>query len=316
MRIGIITRGNKNYSTKRLIRAANALGHRVTLLDPWDCTLYLQSGQPSITHNGRSVERLDALIPRLSSATAKYGLEVVSQFEHIGVPSVNPSSAIETARNKWRTLRVLSAAKLPISPSFAAGSTEHLDKPISRIGGYPFLIKPFEGTQGGGIMLFETPMTAKSALDTLWSLKQDYIAQRFHHEAAGRDVRVLVVGKRALGAMERVAQQGEFRANVHRGALGRQMTLTEEISTLAVAAAQAVGLGIAGVDLLRTDEGLVLLEVNPSPGFEGFETTTLRDVATEMVRYAELVSGKAPIQPIIPSNGADTDTSPRHSPEN
>ncbi|GIX05678.1 MAG: putative alpha-L-glutamate ligase [Candidatus Poribacteria bacterium] len=290
MRIGILSRGRLNYSTRRLGRAANRRGHRVTLMDPFDCTMFVAAGRPRILHRGRSVEGLHVLIPRLSSATARYGLEVIAHFEWVGVPSVNPAEAIATARNKWRALRALSEAGVPVPASFAAGSTEGLERAVARIGGYPFLIKPFEGTQGNGLILLETATTAALTLDTLWNLRQDYVAQRFYAESAGSDVRVLVVGDRVLGAMQRVAAPGEFRANFHRGGLGRAIPIEEEIAELAVRAARAVGLGVAGVDLLLTHEGPVVLEVNPSPGFEGFEQATGADVADAIVAYAERIA--------------------------
>jgi ribosomal protein S6--L-glutamate ligase len=294
MRIGVLSRGRQNYTIRRIMEAAHAQRHRVTLMDPFDCTLYIRAGRPLIAHNGRSVDRLDVLLPRLSPQTARYGIEVVAHFEDAGVPSVNPSGAIETARSKWRTLRALSRQGIPVPPSFAAGSARFLDKAVGRIGGYPFLIKPFEGTQGLGIMLFETPLTARSAMDTLWALRQDYVAQEFYPEATGRDTRVLVVAGRALGAMERIAMPGDFRANVHQGALGRAVPFDPAVESLAVCAAAAVGLRVTGVDLLLTESGPVVLEVNPSPGFEEFERVTGCDVAAAIVSCCAAV-GDTPI---------------------
>ena len=286
MRIGILSRAQHSYATTRLATAARKRGHRVTLMDPFECALYLASGGPRVTHRGRSVERLDVLVPRLSSATAAYGLEVVAHFESSGVPSVNPSDAIATARHKWRTLRILADSGLPIPASFAAGDPDDLDRAIKRVGGYPFIAKPFHGTGGEGIMLFETPLTAKSALDTVWNLRQDYVGQRFYAQIES-DLRVLVVGSRVLGGMERVAREGDFRSNMHRGAMGRAVAVPTEVADLAISAARAVQLGIAGVDMLRVSHGAVVLEVNPSPGFEGFEQVTHHDVADAMIRYAE-----------------------------
>lgn len=285
LRIGILSRGKRNHATRRLAEAANELGHRVSLMDPFDCTLFLDGQRPYVAHNGRSVDRLDGLVPRLSPQTSKYGLEVVAHFETAGVASVNSAAAIELARHKWRSLRTLAAHGVPTPASFVAGNAAFLDKSIARIGGYPFLIKPFEGTQGVGIMLFETPLTAKSALDTLWNLRQDYVAQTFYSEAAGRDIRVLVVGGKAIGAMERLASDGDFRANVHRGAIGRAIRVTDEIEEIALRAVRAMDLRVAGVDLLSTRDGLVVLEVNPSPGFEGFEEATKQDVARVIMEY-------------------------------
>ena len=292
MRIGVISRGKKNYSTVRLVKAANELGHRVTLMDPWDCTMYIAAGAPTITHNERSVDGLDVVIPRLGTATAEYGLEVVSHFEHVGVPSVNSATAIETARHKWRRLRALAEHGLPVPATFLAGAPGDLDRGVKRVGGYPLITKPFEGTQGSGIMLFETPLTMKSALLAFWGMSKNFIAQEFSPEASGRDIRVLVVGGKVIGAMERVAAEGDFRANLHRGGHARAIRASEEMVDLSVRAAAAVGLGIAGVDMLRLGDDLVVLEVNPSPGFEGFEEATRRDVARIMIKHAmEVASG-------------------------
>jgi ribosomal protein S6--L-glutamate ligase len=293
MRIGIISRGKKNYSTLRLVKASNELGHRVTLMDPWDCTMYIATGGPAITHNERSVEGLDVVIPRLGSATAEYGMELVAHFEHVGVPSVNGAGAIELARHKWRSLRVLAEHGLPVPATFLAGAVGDLDRGVKRVGGYPLITKPFQGTQGSGIMLFETPLTMKSALLAFWNMGKNFIAQEFSPEASGRDIRVLVVGDEVIGAMERVAAEGDFRANLHRGGQARAIRASDEITDLAVRAAAAVGLGIAGVDMLRMGNDLVVLEVNPSPGFEGFEEATRRDVARVMVKHAMSVASGA-----------------------
>lgn len=290
MRIGIISRGKKNYSTRRLVEAAHELDHRVTLMDPWDCTMYLAAGGPGITHNERSVEGLDVVIPRLGTATADYGLEVVAHFQHVGVPCVNGAAAIETARHKWRSLRVLAERGLPVPATFLAGAPGDLDRGVKRVGGYPLITKPFEGTQGSGLMLFETPLTMKSALTAFWDMGKNFIAQEFSPEASGRDIRVLVVGGSVIGAMERVAAEGDFRANLHRGGHARAIRASEEIAEIAVRATSALGLGISGVDLLRLGGELVVLEVNPSPGFEGFEQATRLDVARVMIKHAMAVA--------------------------
>ncbi len=290
MRIGILSRSKRNYSTRHLARAARARGHRVTIMDPFDCALFLGARRPTVTHRGRSVEGLDVLIPRLSSATAAYGLEVIAHFEQAGVPSVNPSTAITTARNKWRALRVLAQNGVPVPPSFAAGNVEDVDRAVKRTGGYPIVAKPFQGTGGEGIMLFDTPLTVKSALDTVWSLRQDYIGQRFYMDVQS-DVRLFVVGDAVVGAMERTAREGDFRANVHRGAMGRAIAVEDGLVELGLRVARAIGLGVAGIDVLVMAGTTVVLEANPSPGFEGLEQVTGQDVAAQVIRYAERVGG-------------------------
>ena len=288
MRIGILSRNKRSYATRNISKAARTMGHRVTVMDPFDCTLYMGAGKPSVTHHGRSVERLDVIIPRFSLATAAYGIEVLAQFEELHVPSVNSSRAIETARNKWRAMRALANCGIPVPASFAAGNPADLDRAIKRIGGFPCVAKPFQGSAGQGIMLFETPLTAKSALDTLWNLRQDYITQRFFMDVDA-DIRVFVVGDRILGAMERIPQVGDFRGNMHRGAMGRVIPVDDQLTELAIGAARAIGLGVAGVDVLRLRGTSVVLEANPSPGFEGFESVTGQDVAREIIAYAESV---------------------------
>jgi ribosomal protein S6--L-glutamate ligase len=286
MRIGILSRGKENYSVKRLHRAANRMGHVVTLMDPFDCYLHIGCKGRTIYHRRRPVDNLDVVIPRLSAATARYGLTVIEHFEWVGVPLINSARAIEDARNKFRSLRILESHGIPVPPTFTVGSTEFLDKSVKRTGNYPFIAKPFEGTQGKGIVLLDTPLSLSSTIGAMCDLYRDYIIQPFIGEAAGRDIRALVIGGELICAMQRIARNGEFRANIHRGAMGVMIELKSEYAEIALRAANAMQLGISGVDILETKKGPVVIEVNPSPGFEGLEAATGMDIARKMIEYA------------------------------
>jgi ribosomal protein S6--L-glutamate ligase len=294
MRIGILARGKENYSIKRLHRAANRMGHVVTLMDPFDCYLHIGCKGHAIYHRRRPVDNLDVVIPRLGAATARYGLTVVEHFEWVGVPLVNSAKAIDDARNKFRSLRILESHGIPVPPTFTVGSTEFLEHSARRTGNYPFIAKPFEGTQGRGIMLLDTPLALSSTIGAMCDLYKDYIIQSFIEEAAGRDIRALVIGGELICAMQRIARDGEFRANIHRGAVGIMIELKTEYAEIALKAADAMQLGISGVDILETKKGPVVIEVNPSPGFEGLEAATGMDIARKMIEYAVSCAKKKP----------------------
>jgi ribosomal protein S6--L-glutamate ligase len=293
MRIGIISRQKKTYATRRLAQAAKERGCIAWVMDPFEIYIHVGGKGGSIYFGSRSAERLNVIIPRLSRVTAKYGMEVLHHFEMAGIPSVNPAQAIANSRNKLRSLAILARHGIPVPPTFAAGSLRFLDRAVKRTGDYPFILKPFEGTQGKGIIVVDNPTTLYSLLDALWERSEDYIVQPFYVEAAGRDIRALVVGGRVLCAMRRVAQDGEFRANIHRGAVGFLTRLTDDEERIAVEATEALGLGIAGVDMIQTIDGIMVIEVNSSPGFEGLERATGMDVAGAMVDYAIKLAEKA-----------------------
>ena len=293
MRLGILSRAIGAYSTRALTIAASRAGHHTVVMDPWKCALYLRAGSPRVAYDGSPVDHLDAVIARFGSATAPYGLEVLRQFESAGALTLNSAEAVETARHKWRSLLAFEKAGLPIPPTFTAGDPEVLEKAVKRIGGYPFIAKPFQGTQGSGIILFETPVSAKSTLSALWSLSRNYIGQQFYPEAEGVDIRAMVIGEKVEGAMRRVAPKGEFRANLHCGGSGYATRISPSMERLAVAAAKAVGLGFAGVDMLQVGQDVYLLEANPSPGLEGMESATGIDMAARVIRHVEtLVKGR------------------------
>ena len=286
MKIAILSRGPQNHATRRLSEAARTAGHIAGVLDPFGFYLHIGGTQNRITYHGKPVEDLDIVIPRFSRTTAQYGEEVVAHFEWVGIPVINRSKAIAAARHKFRSLRILAQHGLPIPPSLTVGSAAFLENAVAEIGEYPFILKPFYGTHGRGLMLLDTPTSLTSTVDALCDLHHDYVIQAFVKEAGGVDIRILVVGGEAIAAMKRSAPPGEFRANIHKGASGEAVTLPDEYIRLAIKATAALELEIAGVDLLETSEGPVVLEVNPSPGFEELESVTGIDIAGAIIEFA------------------------------
>ncbi|MDE0010202.1 MAG: RimK family alpha-L-glutamate ligase [Candidatus Poribacteria bacterium] len=285
MKIGILSRGPQNHSTRSLSEAAFKAGHTAEVLDPFGFYLHIGNDNSRITYQGKPAEDFDVLIPRLSRTTVRYGEEVVAHFEWIGTPVVNRARSIVAARHKFHSLRILAQQGLPIPPSLTVGSAAFLEDTVAEMGDYPFILKPFHGTHGTGVMLLDTPTSLTSAVDALCDLHEDYVIQPFMAEAGGVDIRVLVVGGKAIAAMKRSAPVGEFRANVHRGASGEAVSLPDAYTDVAIRAAAALELEIAGVDLLQTNAGPVVLEVNPSPGFEELESVTGINIAGAIVEF-------------------------------
>lgn len=286
MKIGIISFGTQNHATRRLVEAVLAVGHTPQVLNPFGFYLHIGGSGTCIYYEDTSATDFDVMLPRLSAATAQYGEEVVAHLEWVGTPVVNRSYAIANARHKFRALRILAQHGLPVPPSFAAGSARHVDQSVDQTGEYPFIMKPFEGTHGNAILLLDTPISLRSAIDAMCDLHQDYVIQPFIGESAGNDVRVIVVGGKIVASMRRTAQQGEFRSNIHRGGQGHPIELQSEYGDMAVRATEAMELDIAGVDLLETPAGPIVLEVNPSPGFEEIEAVTGIKVAEAMIAFA------------------------------
>lgn len=286
MNIAILSRGPENHSTRSLVEAANKAGHTAHVRDPFGFYMQIGGTGPRMTYDGTLAQNFDVVIPRLSGATARYGGEVLSHFEWLGVPVVNSADAIANARHKFRSLRILAQHGLPIPPSLTVGSASFLEDAVPQIGEYPFILKPFYGTHGIGVMLLDTPTSLTSTVEAMCELHRDYIIQSFIAEAAGVDIRVLVVGGKVIAAMKRYASPGEFRANIHQGANGQAIKLTDEYSCIATEAATALNLGIAGVDILQTNNGPVILEVNTSPGFEELESVTGTNIAKTMIDFA------------------------------
>ncbi len=287
MRIGLLSATPRAYSTRRLKQAAKARGHKVKLIDYLKFALYVEENTARLFINGKSQSKLDAVIPRIGTSATFFGTAVVRQFEQLGVFALNGSHAISVARDKLRTLQVLSRHRLGIPASIFVQHKDHILPAIDQVGGAPVMIKLLEGTQGIGVILAESNRSAEAIVETLHVAKQNVLIQKFVAESRGKDIRAFVVGGRVVAAMRRVAQGDEFRSNVHRGGLTEAVKLNAEYESTAIRAAQIIGLNVAGVDLLESIQGPLITEVNASPGLEGIEEATGIDVADAIISYLE-----------------------------
>ena len=287
MNIGILSRNPDLYSTKRLVEAAKAKGHNVRIIDHLKCNLVMQEDKPQVHYKNENLDNLDAVIPRIGTSVTFYGAAVVRQFEMMKTFTIADSNAILRSRDKLRSLQVLSREGLGLPKTVFTNFSKDKDDVIQSVGGAPLIIKLLEGTQGLGVVLAETKKAAESVLDAFNGLKARVIVQEFIKESKGSDVRVFVVGGKVIGAMKRTGKEGEFRSNLHRGGSAQVIELSKEERKAAVKAVKAMGLGIAGVDLLQSERGPLILEVNSSPGLEGIEKATGKDVAGSIIRYIE-----------------------------
>lgn len=285
-RIVVLSRNERLYSTRRLVQAAEKRGHSATVVDTLECSVVVDTDNPTVIHEGKPLDDVDVVIPRIGASITRYGLAVVNQFDMMRVPVLNNSVPIARSRDKLRCLQLLARFNLDVPRTVMARSGADVKDLVKRVGGLPAIVKLTEGTQGVGVMIAHSMAEISSILDTMWDLGQEIILQEFIEESKGRDVRVLVVGDRAVGAMRREAKKGDFRSNLHRGGKGRAMDLPEEYERLAVSAARVVGLEVAGVDLLESNDGPKVMEVNSSPGFEGLERATGEDIAGMVVEHA------------------------------
>jgi ribosomal protein S6--L-glutamate ligase len=286
MRLLVLSRNCSLYSTSRLVLAARARGHDVTVLDPLDFQIVVTKGRPTLFVGGRRVGGYDLVLPRIGASITSYGLAVVRQFDLMGVPVLNGAVAIARSRDKLRSLQLLTQRGIRVPITVCARSPAGIDAALAMVGGCPAIVKLQQGTQGIGTMIAETPQAVHSLLETLWAMGQDIVLQEYVKESKGRDIRAIVVGSRVIAAMRRVPKPGEFRSNLHRGGKGDKMTLPVAYRRAAVKAARAMGLEIAGVDMLEDRDGPRILEVNSSPGLEGIERATGVDVAGAIVEYA------------------------------
>jgi ribosomal protein S6--L-glutamate ligase len=286
VKIGILSRNRKLYSTRRLREAAEERGHEVRVVDFLRCYMNITPGRPEVILAGESL-RFDAVIPRIGASVTFYGTAVVRQFEMMGVFSTNESQAIARSRDKLRSLQLLSREGIGLPVTAFARSPKDSDAVIKLVGGPPLVMKLLEGTQGLGVVLAETRKAATSVLGAFRELDANILVQEFIDEAGGDDVRAFVVDGEVVAAMVRHAAPGEFRSNLHRGGTAEPAELSEEERKVAVHAAEALGLGVAGVDLLRSDRGPLVIEVNSSPGLEGIETHTGVDVAGRITDYVQ-----------------------------
>ena len=287
MNIAILSRNPKLYSTKRLVEAAKARGHEVRVLDVLRCYMNITSHRPSIHYKGEQLEGFDAVIPRIGASVTFYGTAVLRQFEMMGVYPLNESVAINRSRDKLRALQLLSRKGIGLPITGFAHKPDDIDDLIAMVGGAPLVIKLLEGTQGIGVVLAETAPAARSVIESFLGLKASVLVQEFIGEAGGADIRCFVVGEKVVAAMNRQGAEGEFRSNLHRGGQATLIKITPEERSTAVRAAQTMGLNVAGVDMLRSNHGPVVMEVNSSPGLGGIETATGRDVAGMIIQFIE-----------------------------
>ncbi|MDH5588914.1 MAG: 30S ribosomal protein S6--L-glutamate ligase [Gemmatimonadota bacterium] len=286
MKIGILSSKASLYSTSRLRQAAEERGHDVEVVNPLQCYMNISVKRPKVMHRGGELS-FDAIIPRIGASKTFYGTAVVRQFEMMGVFTVAESQAISRSRDKLRSMQLLSREGVGLPVTGFARSPKDLDGVIQSVGGPPLIIKLLEGTQGMGVVLAETRKAAESVIGAFRQLDANILLQEYIKEAKGSDLRALVVGGRVVAAMERHAAPGEFRSNLHRGGTSNPVTLSAKERNTAIRAARVMGLGLAGVDLLRSERGPLVIEVNSSPGLQGIETTTGVDVAGEIIEYIE-----------------------------
>ncbi|MDP9122224.1 MAG: RimK family alpha-L-glutamate ligase [Acidobacteriota bacterium] len=285
MKITILSRNAKLYSTSRLAEACRQRGADAAVLDPLHCVVKLSKKRPEVFHDNERITGVDGIVPRIGASITAYGLAVLRQFEMMGVFAANGSQAIASSRDKLRTLQLFSRHDIAIPPTAYARRREDVRLAIRKVGGAPVILKLLEGTQGVGVILAESAKSAESMLDALHSLKQNILIQAFVEESQGTDYRAIVVGEKVVAAMSRQAAIGEFRSNIHRGGSARGLTLEPHYEATAVHAAQVLGLNIAGVDLIPSHEGPMVLEVNSSPGLSGIEGATGVDVAGAMIDF-------------------------------
>lgn len=287
MKIAILSRNRRLYSTRRLIEAAEARGHEVQTVDVLRCYMNIAPHDPQIHYQGKRLPVFDAVIPRIGASVTFYGTAVVRQFEMMGVYCVNESVAITRARDKLRALQLLARRGIGLPVTGFAHSPDDTQDLIGLVGGAPMVVKLTEGTQGVGVVLCETDKAAESVIEAFRNLDAYFLVQQFIREAQGADLRCFVVGGRVIASMKRQAKSGEFRSNLHRGGSAMPIKITPEERSTAVRAAKIMGLNVAGVDLLRAERGPLVMEVNSSPGLEGIETASGVDIADQIIEFIE-----------------------------
>ena len=287
MKMAILSRDATLYSSRRLREAAEARGHQVQIIDPLSCYMNINPASPAVHYCGEPLGHFDAVIPRIGTLITFYATAVLRQFEMCGSYPLNESAAITRARDKLRSLQLLAREGIDMPVTGFASSPDDTDDLIAMVGGSPLVVKLVEGTQGIGVVLAETRQAAESVIDAFRGLNAHILVQEFIKEARGRDIRCLVIGNQVVAAIERVAKEGDFRSNLHRGGKAFPVTITEQERQIAVKAATTLGLEVAGVDILRADRGPLVMEVNASPGLEGIETTSGLDIAGQMIDWIE-----------------------------
>ncbi|QIE60079.1 30S ribosomal protein S6--L-glutamate ligase [Rasiella rasia] len=287
MNIKILSAAPNLYSTKRILEVAKKRKHNIEIINHTKCDIVIEKKNPCVYYKGKKIENVDAVIPRIGASVTFYGTAVVRQFEMMRCFTTTESMALVRSRDKLRSLQILSRAGLGLPKTIFTNYSKNVEGIVDQVGGAPVIIKLLEGTQGIGVILAETKKAAESVIEAFNNLQARVIVQEFIKEAGGADIRVIVIDGRVIGAMKRQGKEGEFRSNLHRGGTAEVIQLTDEEETAAIKAAKAMGLDIAGVDMLQSSRGPLILEVNSSPGLEGIETATGIDVAREIIKFIE-----------------------------
>jgi ribosomal protein S6--L-glutamate ligase len=291
MKILVLSRNSHLYSTRRLVEAGTARGHEMHVIDHLKCYVGIEMANPTIHYNGKAIENVDAIIPRIGASVTFYGCAIVRQFEMMHIFTANESQAIVRSRDKLRSMQLLSRTGIGMPITGFARNAKDTDDLIKMVGGTPVVIKLLEGTQGIGVVLAETKKAAQSVLEAFYGLKTNILIQEFIKEANGSDIRAFIVDGKVVGAMQRTGKEGDFRSNLHRGGSAKIIKLTAAEKATALKAAKALGLKIAGVDMLRSSRGPLVLEVNSSPGLEGIEKATGIDIAGNIIEFIEKHGG-------------------------
>lgn len=287
MKIVILSRQPALYSTRRLVEAGEKMGHEVQVVDHLKCNIEIEKKNPKVFYNGIYLENVDAIIPRIGASVTFYGTAVVRQFEMMKIFSAVESQALVRSRDKLRSLQLLARAGVGLPKTIFTNFSKNVEHVIDSVGGAPVVLKLLEGTQGLGVILADTQNAAGSVMEAFNGLEARIIVQEFIKEAGGADIRAFIVDGEVVGAMKRQGKEGEFRSNLHRGGSANIIELSEEEEHTALVAAKAMGLGVAGVDMLQSSHGPLVLEVNSSPGLEGIEKATGTDIAGKIIRYVE-----------------------------
>jgi ribosomal protein S6--L-glutamate ligase len=287
MNILVLSRNGKLYSTRRILEAGRARGHSMYLVDHVKCDLVIARKDPHVLHGGERLKPMDAIIPRIGASVTFYGASVVRQFEAMKVFTTVESQSLVRSRDKLRSLQILSKAGVDMPRTVFTNYSKDVASAVQQVGGAPCIIKLLEGTQGLGVVLAESQKAAIAVIEAFNSLKARVIVQEFIREAKGEDIRAFVVDGAIVGAMRRRGKEGEFRSNLHRGGAAELIELSPEEQDMAIHAAKALGLRVAGVDMIQSARGPLVLEVNASPGLEGIEQATGKDIAGEIIAYVE-----------------------------
>jgi len=287
MKIAILSRGPNLYSTKRLVEAAEQRGHEARVINPLRCYMNISAHRPEVYYKQEALTGFDAVIPRIGASITFYGLAVLRQFEMMGVYSLNESVSIGRSRDKLRSLQLLSRKGIGMPITAFAHNPDDTRNVIELVKGAPLVLKLLEGTQGVGVVMAETNQAAESVIDAFRGLHANIMVQEFIQEAGGSDIRCFVIGEKVVASMKRTAKDGEFRSNLHRGGSSAMVKLTPEERSTAIRSAKILGLNCAGVDILRSNHGPVVMEVNSSPGLQGIEECTQKDVAGRIIEFIE-----------------------------